>query len=72
MPAGTRPRRPLMPRVARILCQADDVTRCATCVSIERIRRDRVLHEALTRRADPLYLARVSSLSLHLTQPLTG
>lgn len=45
---------------------------CATCVSIERIRRDRVLREALTRRADPVYLALVSSLSLHLTQPLTG
>jgi hypothetical protein len=45
---------------------------CATCVSTERIPRDRVLHEALARRADPLYLALVSSLSLNLTQPLTG
>jgi hypothetical protein len=41
-------------------------------VSIERIRRDRMLHEALTRRADPQYLALVSSLSLHLTQPVAG
>jgi integrase len=32
-------------------------------VSIERIRRDRVLHEALTARADPLHLALVSGLS---------
>jgi hypothetical protein len=32
-------------------------------VSIERIRRDRVLHEALTARADPLYLALVFGLS---------
>ena len=45
---------------------------CATCESTERIRRDRVLHEALTRRADPLYPALVSSMSLNLTQPLTG
>jgi hypothetical protein len=29
---------------------------CATCVSIERIRRDRVLHEARTARPDPLHL----------------
>jgi hypothetical protein len=32
-------------------------------VSIERIRRDRVLHEALTARADPLHLALVFGLS---------
>ncbi len=32
-------------------------------VSIERIRRDRVLHEALTSRADPLHLALVFNLS---------
>jgi hypothetical protein len=32
-------------------------------VGIERIRRDRVLHEALTARADPLHLALVVGLS---------
>jgi hypothetical protein len=32
-------------------------------VSIERIRRDRVLHEALTARADPLHLALVFGIS---------
>ena len=32
-------------------------------VNIERIRRDRVLHEALTARADPLHLALVFGLS---------
>jgi len=32
-------------------------------VSIERIRRDRALHEALTARADPLHLALVFGLS---------
>ncbi|HME66217.1 MAG TPA: hypothetical protein VKG61_15130, partial [Streptosporangiaceae bacterium] len=32
-------------------------------VSLERIRRDRVLHEALTARADPLHLALVFGLS---------
>ena len=32
-------------------------------VSIERIRRDRVLHEALTARTDPLHLALVFGLS---------
>jgi len=32
-------------------------------ISIERIRRDRVLHEALTARADPLHLALVFGLS---------
>jgi hypothetical protein len=32
-------------------------------VSIERIRRDRVLHEALTARADPLHLALVFGFS---------
>ena len=32
-------------------------------VSIERVRRDRVLHEALTARADPLHLALVFGLS---------
>ena len=32
-------------------------------VSIERIRRDRVLHEALTARSDPLHLALVFGLS---------
>jgi integrase len=32
-------------------------------ISIERIRRDRVLHEALTARADPLHLALVFNLS---------
>jgi hypothetical protein len=32
-------------------------------VSIERIRRDRILHEALTARADPLHLALVFNLS---------
>lgn len=32
-------------------------------VSIERIRRDRVLHEALTARADPLHLALIFGLS---------
>ncbi len=37
---------------------------CAACVGIERIRRrDRVLHEALTARADPLHLALVVGLS---------
>jgi hypothetical protein len=35
----------------------------ATCVSIERIRRDRVLHEALTARPDRLHLALVFGLS---------
>jgi hypothetical protein len=32
-------------------------------VSIERIRRDRVLHEALSARADPLHLAMVFGIS---------
>jgi hypothetical protein len=32
-------------------------------VSIERIRRDRVLHEAPTARADPLHLALVFGIS---------
>ncbi len=32
-------------------------------VSLERIRRDRVLHEALTARADPLHLALVFGIS---------
>lgn len=32
-------------------------------ISIERIRRDRVLHEALTARADPLHLALVFGIS---------
>jgi len=34
-----------------------------TCVSIGCIGRDRVLHEALTARADPLHLALVFGLS---------
>lgn len=45
---------------------------CATRVSFERICPDRVLHEALTARADPLHLALVFGPVLHLTQPLTG
>lgn len=36
---------------------------CATCAGIERIRRDRVFHEALTARANPLHLALVFGLS---------
>jgi hypothetical protein len=32
-------------------------------VSIERVRRDRVLHDALTARADPLHLALVFGIS---------